>query len=348
MTADQRPDAGDAAKWPQRFRHLWGGGLILGSSLCFGSVVILGKLALHDMLPVLPVLGIRYTVSAILLLIIAAFSGRPFTLPARDRTRLIMLGLTGDAASAWLFFAALTLGSVAIVSVLFFTYPVLVMLISPRGARTRPVILGLVSAVSGVCVMLGSGHALAITRLGVLLTFAAALVYAGFLVGTDHAVRDVHPLASSFWLSGGTAAGLWVCAGVSGTALLSARAGQWATVTAMGAATAASVVFFILGLGLMGGLRTSILGASEPLATTALAIIFLHEKLSVSAAIGVALVILGGAAVMLSKGAPGIRPVSPYASTSDHHPVRDQYDNRGERAHRDQSDRPPARGKGGV
>jgi drug/metabolite transporter (DMT)-like permease len=344
MTANPRPEAGGAATRPQRSRQLWGGGLILGSSLCFGTVVILGKLALHDRLPVLPVLGIRYTVSAILLLVIITLSGRRFTLSARDRTRLIVLGLTGDALSAWLFFAALTFGSVAIVSVLFFTYPVLVVLISPRETRTRPVILGLISSTLGVSVMLGVGQALAITRLGVLLTFAAALVNAGFLIGTEHAVRDVHPLASSFWLSGGTAAGLWLCAGVSGTALLPARAGQWATVIAMGAATAASVIFFIVGLGLMGALRTSILGASEPLATTGLAIIFLHERLSVSAAIGGALVISGGAAVMLPKGAAGVGPVSPHVSTTSHHPVRGG--NPGEQAHGDEGDPPQVEAKG--
>jgi drug/metabolite transporter (DMT)-like permease len=347
MTADPRLEAADAPHLPHRTRQLWGGGLILCSSLCFGGVVVLGKLALHR-LPVFPVLAIRYTVSAILLLAIITLSGRRRTLSVRDRTRLIVLGLTGDALSAWLFFAALTLGSVPIVSVLFFTYPVLVVLISPRGTRTWPVIVGLISALLGVSVMLGIGQALAITRLGMLLIFAAAVVYAGFLVGTEHAVRHVHPLASSFWLTCGTAAGLWLCAGISGTALLPTGAGQWATVTAMGAATAASIIFFVVGLGLMGALRTSILGASEPLATTALAIIFLHERLSVPAAIGGALVIFGGAAVMLPQGAAAVASVSSHVSTTHHPPARDRGKNPGQQPHRDESDPPQAKAKGNA
>jgi drug/metabolite transporter (DMT)-like permease len=339
MITDQWRAVRDTATWQQSSRQLWGGFLILLSSLCFGGVVVLGKLALHDKLPVLPVLGIRYTVSAVALLAIGAFSGQRLILPRRDCARLIMLGMTGDALSAWLFFAALTLGSVAVVSILFFTYPILVMLLSPRRTRSRPVILGLVAAVTGVSVMLGAGHALAISGLGVQLTLAAALVYAGFLLGADRAVRNVNPLASSFWLSAGTAAGIWFCAGISRTAVLPEQVGQWVTVTAMGIATAASVIFFIVGLGLLGALRASILGGSEPLATTGLAIAFLHERLSLTVAIGGALVVFGGAAAMLSRTAPATRPVVKRAGGTDDCHLRDQDRNDAEPASGDIGDR---------
>jgi len=331
MAADQQPARTGPGKLRLPSQYLWGGALILGSSLCFGSVVVLGKLALSDQLPVLPVLGIRYAVSAILLLLIGAASGRRLMLPARAGSRLVVLGLTGDALSAWLFFAALTMGSVPIVSILFFTYPILVMLISPQGARTRPMFAGLASALAGVSVMLGSGHALAISRLGVLATLAAAVVYAGFLVGTDRAVRDVSPLAGSLWLSTGTSLGLWACAGASQTLQLPTGPRQWIIVVAMGAGTAASVIFFILGLGLLGALRTSILGASEPLATTVLAIIFLHEKLSLFVAIGGAFVVAGAVAAMLSKGSPSPQPVTSPACATGQLPSAGHEPSHGER-----------------
>lgn len=308
MAADQQSEAAIVARLRLPARHLWGGVLILGSSLCFGGVVVLGKLALSDKLPVLPVLGIRYAVSAVLLYGIAMASGRKILLPARDGTRLVVLGLVGDALSAWLFFAALTMGSVPIVSILFFTYPILVLLIAPRAARTRPMILGLVSGIAGVCLMLGIGHSLSITRLGIALTLGAAFVYAGFLIGTDRAMRSVSPLAGSFWLSIGTSAGLWACAAATQTLALPTSGRQWITVVGMGVGTAASVMFFMVGLGLLGAVRTSVLGATEPLATTALAMIFLHESLSVPVAIGGAMIVAGAVAAMLSKGAPSLQP----------------------------------------
>src|SRR5207248_1507351 len=167
-------------------------------------------------------LAIRFGIAAVLL-VAALVVRRELPAPAAgERIPLAALGVAGYAVEATLFFLALEHGQAAAVTLLFFTYPVIVALASWALGRGAP-----------------------------------------------------------GWLLGGR-----------------------------GAATAGAFVCLFAGLLRLGPVRTAIVAATEPLAATVLAAIFLHQPIRASVAGGGVLILAGAVAASLARARsqPGTVP----------------------------------------
>src|SRR6266540_958050 len=161
-----------------------GSGLIVLGSLQFGGVVVLGKLVTDAGLPVPAYLAVRFAVAALMLVAALVVSGQPLAAASGERWRLAVLGMAGYGLEAGLFFAALRHSSAATATLLFFTYPVIVTLLSAaigRGLPSRLVVVALCSAVAGAALVVLAGQGLAVSSAGVLLALGAALVFSLYL-----------------------------------------------------------------------------------------------------------------------------------------------------------------------
>jgi len=289
------------------------GGAFIGlASLQFGTVVVLGSIVQRH-LAVPSMLAIRFGIAAVLL-VAALVVRRELPAPAAgERIPLAALGVAGYAVEATLFFLALEHGQAAAVTLLFFTYPVVVALASWALGRGAPGwLLGgsLLCATAGAAMVVLASGGLAIRPLGVVFALGSAVTFSAYLILVDAVLRRTRPLAGSMWVSAWAAIGLAMYALITGQAHVPQGGPQWIRLAGMGAATAGAFVCLFAGLMRLGPVRTAIVAATEPLAATVLAAIFLHQPIRASVAGGGVLILAGAVAASLARARsqPGTVP----------------------------------------
>jgi drug/metabolite transporter (DMT)-like permease len=285
------------------------GGLLVGSaSVLFGCVVIFGKFALRRDITVPSMLALRFGLGGLLLAAALVVTGRPLRAASGEGVGLALLAVGGYAVEATFFFTAVEHGTAAAVTLLFFTYPVVVTLGTwalGQGPPARLTLLALASAVGGAAVVAGTGGGLAIEAAGVAFALAAAVTYSGYLIGADALLRRTNPMTSAMWVSAGASAGLLAYALVTGQWMAPGGWSGWWPVIGMGVASAGAFVCLMAGLRRLGAVRTAIVAASEPLSAAFLALLFLGEKVSLGTALGGALILTGAVTASVARATTG-------------------------------------------
>jgi drug/metabolite transporter (DMT)-like permease len=293
---------------PSGPRDVAGGLLTATAALLFGGIVTIGRsVPLRDV-PVSTLLAIRFATAALVLLVILVVARQPLRPAPGEGARLVLLGAFGYGIEAAFFFLALTRGTAATVTLLFYTYPVWVALLSAALGMGVPGLLvsgSLVAAVAGSGVVVASSGGLDISGSGIAFALASAVTISFFLIGLAAMVRRTSSLASSMWiaLSAGAAHGVFTVA--SGTGRVPAWPGEWVPIMAMGLLTAGAFSLLFLGIRRLGAVRSSIISSLEPVAAAVLALIFLGEPLRFGVVAGGALILAGAIAASLARGTPG-------------------------------------------
>jgi drug/metabolite transporter (DMT)-like permease len=293
---------------------LVGVGFILLTSLQFGSVVVLGKIATRaGGLPIASLLAVRFALAAALLAVALLLLRRPLLAAPGEGWRLAVLGVAGYAVEAAFFFAGLKHGTAAAATLLFFTYPVAVSLIAFLLGRGLPGwLLGgaLIAAVVGAAVVAVAGGGVDIDGIGVALELGSSLTFALYLVGADVVLKRTNSLVGAMWVAAAAALGLAVYAVATGVAQVPRGWHQWGPVLGMGALTAGAFATLFAGLRRLGAVRTAILSASEPLTAAALAAIFLGEGVGAGTVIGGILILAAAVAASAARAqAPAEPPI---------------------------------------
>ena len=289
-----------------------GGILVASSSTLFGIVVILGRLTADSGMPVPALLALRFAGCAIILAAVLVATRGPLAAAKGERAGAAAAGVAGYAVEASFFFAALRHGNAAPVTLLFYTYPILVTLASwllGRGAPSRLTIASLALGIGGAGLVVAGSGDLAIRTIGVVLALCSAATYTGYILAADRVLRRTQPLTSSLWVSGAACVGLAAFAAATGSLALPARERDWLAIAGMSVATAAAFVCLFAGLKRLGAVRTAIISSTEPLAAALLAVAFLGETVGLAVAIGGALIVAG--AVLASLGVAVARPEPP-------------------------------------
>ena len=160
-------------------------------AVLFAAVVIFGKQVQAGQLPFV-MLAIRFGGQSLLLLCALLLLRRPILPSKGERLPLAVAGTIGYGSEAAFYFSALNHGSAAAITLLFYTYPVWVMLVTiglDRKAPPRALFLALALALIGSAfVVLGAGSA-QIETIGIVLALCTAFTYTAYLVGTDRHVK---------------------------------------------------------------------------------------------------------------------------------------------------------------
>jgi drug/metabolite transporter (DMT)-like permease len=289
-----------------------GGALVCLAALQFGAVVILGKVVTEGGLPVPSFLAFRFGAGAVLLAGVLAAVRQPLAAAPGERRSLALLGALGYALESGLFFAAVQHGTAAAVTLLFFTYPVFVAMISIALGRGLPGTLvtgALICAVAGAALVVVSGGGLDIATPGVLFAFGSALTFSLYLTGADAVMRRTNALTGALWVSAASAVGLALYAVLTGAGQVPVGWRQWGPVLGSAAFTSGAFVCLFAGLQRLGAVRTSIVSATEPLAATALAAVFLGEQLRAGTVAGGVLILAGAVAASMARGVGRAEPV---------------------------------------
>ena len=148
-------------------------------------------------------LAIRFGGQSILLLLAIRLLGRPLLPVKGERVAVAIAGTIGYGSESAFYFTGLNHGSAAAVTLLFYLYPVWVMLATialDRKAPPRSLFVALFLALAGsALVVLGGGDA-QIEPLGIVLALCTSFAYTGYLIGTDRNVKRTDPLTAAAWL----------------------------------------------------------------------------------------------------------------------------------------------------
>jgi len=215
------------------------------------------------------------------------------------------LGAVGYATQASLYFAALQLMDASLLSLVFYTYPLLVtaaavLLGRDRLSRGRCVAL---AAASGgtLLVLLGAGGA-TIPPLGATLAFGSAISYTVYILVADTVVHRLAPVALSALVTTGATLTFALRALLTGGVDIGFSFQGWFWLTCIAAvSTVAAMLTFFAGLRRTGPATAAVLFTFEPVVTTALAAVTLQEFLTPGQLAGALLVVSSVVAVQVSK-----------------------------------------------
>ena len=277
--------------------ELLGSALSALMALQFGFVVLFGKEVAAGDLP-FPMLAIRFAGQSVLLFAVILLIGRPL-LPTRgERLPLILAATIGYGTEAALFFSALNHGKAGAVTLLFYLYPVWVMLVTialDRRSPGRGLWLALVLALGGSAIVIVGGGEVEVAPLGIVLALATSVAYTVYLITVDRTVRRTDPVTAAAWLGAGAATSNVVFA-IAFNARELPDASSWPFLVGMAVFSAGAFAAMLGGLQRVGAVRNAIIGVMEPLAVAVLASFFLDEPITAPTAIG-GVLILGGAIV---------------------------------------------------
>ncbi len=276
---------------------LAGAGFCALMAVLFACVVIFGKQVQAGRLPFV-FLAIRFAGQSVLLLGLIMILGRPLIPERGERLALALAGSVGYGSESAFYFTALNHGSAAAVTLLFYTFPVWVMLATMTLDRTTPPAglfgaLGLALVGSALVVVGGGGGE--IETVGIVLALCTSFAYSAYLIATDRTVKRTDPLTAAAWLGVGAATANVVYA-VAFDAVVVPAAGSWWRLAAMALFSAGAFAAMLAGLQRVGAVRNAIIGVMEPLTVAVLAAAFLNEPLTAPVVAGGTL-ILGGAIV---------------------------------------------------
>ena len=279
------------------------GTLLVALGACgFGTISTLVTLATGAGAPLLSVVFWRYGLSVPVLVGAAAGSG---TLRFdRHALKTMALAGLGQTLIAILTLSALRYISVATLAFLFYTFPAWVALIARvrhSEPLTPPRLIALALSLGGIAVMVGAPDT-SLHPLGVSLALIGAVIYAAYIPILGELQRRSGPLATTAWMSVGTAALVAIAALWQGDLTFTMHATAWKAVVALAlVSTAAAFFLFMKGLEILGSVRTAIVSTVEPFFTALLGAWVLSQPLTRGTLMGGAMI---AAAVVLLQWRP--------------------------------------------
>ena len=267
--------------------------MVLFSAICFATMPVFGTYAYGAGVRILTLLAWRFALAVALLALLAALSGRPIRPPRGTTLPLLGMGALYLVMS-FIYFQALRLAPVSTLTLLFYTYPAVVTILSAvvlREPLTRVKAAALLLALGGCAVVLSPAE-LGDWR-GAALALSASLLYSGFLVLGTPLIRQVEPVLATLLILSVCAAGYLVAALLTGTAAPPPTAAAWGSILGITViATVLSDLSFFWGLPKTGASRAAILSTLEPVCTLMLAGALLGESIPAGRLWGGALIVL--------------------------------------------------------
>lgn len=204
-------------------------------------------------------------------------------------------------------FAALTLMDAAPLSLVLYTYPMLVTVAAVTLGRDRLTparCAALAAAGGGTLLVLADAGGAGFRPLGALLAFGSAVTYTVYILVADTIVRRVPPVLLSALVMAGAAGTLGLGSLVRGGPDLGFAASGWIWLAGIAViSTVLAMLTFFAGMRRTGPSTAAILSTFEPVVTTALAAAVLGEALTPAQFAG-GLLVLSAAVILQWRRAP--------------------------------------------
>lgn len=268
---------------------------VLFASACFGTLAIFGKYAAATGLNTTTLLTYRFVIGTAVLWLGFAVFGRAVRLRGHHLRIALGLGFL-YAAFSGLFFWGLLYVPAGVAGITFYTFPVLVYVLSIRFLHerlTQRKVLALAIALGGVGLIV-TGNTSDIDVIGVVLVFLAACGYAMYVTGSRAVLATIPAdlLAGTALIA--TAATYVIFGGMSGRLATPGGFDQWAIILGIAVVgTAIPLLLYVSGLARIEASHAAVISTAEPVVTVVLGVVLLGESLALPIVLGGGLVILG-------------------------------------------------------
>ncbi len=265
--------------------------LVAISAVSFGLMPVFARMAYDGGLNTSSLLFLRFAVGAVFMLFL--FRLKNLSMPnAKGLLIFLLMGAVGYAGQSFCYFTALKFASASTVSLLLYTYPVLVIVgaaIFQKEKVTFRKLLALACAMAGSVTIIGmKGHA---EPLGIVLALGAALIYSGYILTGSRLIGPGMAVQSSAFIMIGATFVFGMMSFTSGyTPPINMKGflgvGAIATVS-----TVLALWSFFAGLERIGPSSTALISMLEPVVTVLSSVLMLSETFSLNILVGGLLVV---------------------------------------------------------
>ncbi len=284
--------------------------LVLLSGASFGFMPLFRSWAAGEV-SVQMLLMLRFALAAAVLACLCAIQKQPFP---RGRMIPILLGMgLGYFGEAYLYFRGLEYAPSGLISLLLYTYPAIVTILSVAlfkerltPAKLAALVLAVIgSALTVIPGLLDQSHQ-HVRPLGIVLGLACACSYSAYVLVGGRLPKTTAALPSSVLVCTGATLAFALVVVVNSfhhAEPLPHSARAWTGIIALGlVCTVFGVTAFLVGLSRVGPVRASTLSTFEPMMTAAVGVIALGETFGPLQIVGAVLII--AAAVLSARAAP--------------------------------------------
>ena len=265
--------------------------LIAVSAFSFGVMPVFAKIAYATGASTSTLLFLRFFIGAAFMFLL--MFARRFPLPSkREIVAFLLLGAVGYFGQSYCYFEALKYLPAGVVSLLLYTYPILVMIGSAVFLKERITArktLALILAVAGVFVIVGTEFQA--NPIGVALGLASALVYTVYILVNSKVVREGMGVQSSAFIMLGSAIVFGVLNLFFGFEPPSGVDGWGSVLLIALISTVLAIWAFLTGLEKTGASSAALASTLEPVTSVVFSALIISEPLTPT-------IILGGALVL--------------------------------------------------
>lgn len=267
---------------------------IVLSTMGFGVMPIFAVFAYKSDITVSTLLIIRFIAAAAILFGYYLLRYGSFTVCRKELFSLMLLGGICYTLQSTLYFTSVKLIPASLVSLILYAYPMLVALLSyliNREKLSKDVVISMILCFAGIILIVGASPG-NLNVLGAFLAFAAAIVYAVYIILGDRIVKQLPPLLVTAFLSVFAAVGLIILGLIRQDISFDFDNTVWLPLAGITLfSTIGAILTLFKGIELLGPTKASILSMLEPVFTTVLSYLILGDRLG-------GLQIAGGAAVL--------------------------------------------------
>ena len=267
---------------------------ILVSGAAFGLLPWFARVAYDHGAEPFGMLAARFVFASLVMLIVRFTNKRHDPRPPRAlEAKLFLLGALGYAPQASFFFFGVDRIDISLATVIFYSYPVFVVLASWlvfRHAPTMRTVLCLAVAVAGTALTAGQVQAGSWT--GVALMLGAALWYSGFILVSSKTVQHSGAFLSLTYVMVGAAVAHIVIYVVTRPDMPTDNTGWIAIFAASMISTILAMGFFFAGVSRIGPGEAAVLSTIEPVVSIGIGVTVLNEQLTMPRLAGALLVLV--------------------------------------------------------
>lgn len=270
------------------------------SGLCFGLVGYFGLSLMDTNVSVSNMQFWRFLISMLVMLFILMPQYKTFDDNAVEVLKAFFSGVFFYSTSTGIYFSASKYIGTGLAVVIFFTFPVFVMLLNWLLYRTK---IDKIYYLSVILIILGMVHLvdlndLKLDMIGIGLAVLGAMIYACYIVSSKRI--KVSSMVSTLMISLGCSVACLIFSLYDESFFIPSTSFQWIHILGFGIlSTALPILLLLQGLKKISAEKASILSVMEPVFVVIFGIILLDETITTTQMIGV-VTILSGAIITLS------------------------------------------------
>lgn len=264
------------------------------SAVIFGFMPLLTKIAYSGGANAVTAASSRYLMGALILFVLLKLTKTRIKVSKEEMKSLLRLSLFMALTPLLLYSSYLYIDS-GLSTTLHFTYPVFVILLSMllfKSKMTHKQGIATILCMSGIlCLYNPVGH---MSLYGILIALASGLAYAFYIIflGRSH-LKALPVLTTAFWITFTSGLELLLFALVTGKFVFNLSLHAYLAEAALGLLmSVVALTFFQKGVFLCGDVKASLLSTFEPITSTIVGMLFLHEQLTPLAYIGMICILL--------------------------------------------------------